>query len=107
MKENTMSTKDAYKQKIEAELELVQANLDVLKAKAKNATADIRINYSKEIESLESNYAKVKSKLGELGEIGEGAWEHLKEDIEDSWDSLREYAKKTPDKINEIKKDLK
>lgn len=89
-----MSTKDAYKQKIEAQLELVQANLEVLKAKAKNATADIRISYSKEIESLEHNYAKVQSKLGELGEVGEGAWEHLKKDIEHSWDSLRAYAKK-------------
>jgi hypothetical protein len=102
-----MNTKDAYKQKIEAKLELVKANLDVLKAKAKNATADIRIKHSKEIERLESNYEKVQSKLAELGEVGEGAWEHLKKDIENSWDSLREYAKKTPDNISEVKNDLK
>jgi len=102
-----MSTKDAYKQKIEAQLELVQANLEVLKAKAKNATADVRISYSEEIESLENNYSKVKSKLSELGQISEGAWEHLKDDIENSWDSIREYAKKIPDNINEIKKDIK
>lgn len=102
-----MSTKDAYKQKIEAQLELVQANLEVLKAKAKNATADIRISYSKEIESLENNYAKVQSKLDELGQVSEDAWEHLKDDIENSWDSLRAYAKKIPDNINEIKKDIK
>lgn len=102
-----MNTKDAYKQKIEAELELVKANLEVLKAKAKIATADVLIGYSKEIKTLENNYAIVKSKLGELGEVGEGAWEHLKKDIEHSWDSLRAYAKKTPDNINEMKKDLK
>lgn len=102
-----MSTKDAYKQKIEAQLELVQANLEVLKAKAKNATADIRISYSKEIESLENNYVKVQSKLDELGQVSEDAWEHLKDDIENSWDSLRAYAKKIPDNINEIKKDIK
>lgn len=89
-----MNTKDAYKQKVEAELELVQANLEVLKAKAKSATADMRISYFKEIETLEDNYAIVKSKLGELGKVGEGAWEHLKKDIDHSWDSLREYAKK-------------
>lgn len=89
-----MSAKDAYKQKIEAELELVKANLDVLKAKAKSATADMRISYSKDIETIEDNYAIVQSKLGELGEVGEGAWEHLKKDIENSWDSLRAYANK-------------
>lgn len=89
-----MSAKDAYKQKIEAELELVQANLEVLKAKAKSATADMRISYAQEIETIEDNYAIVQSKLGELGEVGEGAWENLKKDIESSWDSLRAYAKK-------------
>ncbi|ABB44113.1 hypothetical protein Suden_0835 [Sulfurimonas denitrificans DSM 1251] len=99
--------KDAYKQKIEAELELVKANLAALKAKAKGATADMRINYSQEIETIESNYAIVKSKLGELADVGEDAWEHLKNDIENSWNSLRAYTKKIPDNINEIKKGLK
>ena len=95
-----MNTKDAYKQKIEAELELVKAELEVLKTKAKNTTADMRIGYDKEIETLEKNYAIVQLKLGELGKVGEGAWEHLKKDIEHSWDSLRTYAKKIPDNIS-------
>lgn len=102
-----MDTKNAYKQKIEAKLELVKTNIAVLKAKAKGATADMRIKYSKEIETLEDNYAIVQSKLGELGKASEDAWKHLKKDIENSWDSLREYAKKTPDNISEVKKDLK
>ncbi len=93
-KENTMKTKDAYKEKVEAQLALVQANLKLLKAKAKNATADMQMGYTKEIKTLENNYAIVKLKLGELGAVGEGAWDHLKKDIEKSWDSLRIYAKK-------------
>jgi hypothetical protein len=102
-----MNTKDTYKQKIEAKLELVKANLEVLKAKVKSANADMKISYTKEIETLEKNYSIVKSKLDKLGEVGDGAWEHLKKDIDSSWDSLRAYAKKTPDNISEIKKDLK
>ncbi|MBU0924991.1 hypothetical protein KKG81_08910 [bacterium] len=102
-----MNTKDVYKQKIEAELELVQANLEVLKAKAKIANSDIKINYLKEIEGLEKNYAMVQSKIQKLGEVGEGTWEHLKNDIENAWESLSAYVKKTPDDINEIKKDIK
>lgn len=102
-----MNKKDAYKQKIEAELELVKANLDVMKAKAKSLSADVNLKYTKEIEVLENNYNIVRSKLGELGDVGEGVWEHIKKDIEHSWNSLRAYAKKTPDNINEIKKDLK
>ena len=95
-----MNTKDAYKQKIEAELELVQANLELLKAKAKNATADAEINNSQEIETLEKNYKIVQLKLDELAEVSEGAWQHLKKDIENTWKSLRAYAKKTPDNIS-------
>ena len=102
-----MNTKDVYKQKIEAELELVQANLEVLKAKAKIANSDIKINYLKEIEGLEKNYAMVQSKIQKLGEVGDGTWEHLKNDIENAWESLSAYVKKTPDDINEIKKDIK
>ena len=90
-----MNTKDAYKQKIESELELVKAELEVLKVKAKNTTADMRIAYENEIETLEKNYSIVQLKLHKLGEIGEGTWEHLKKDIEHSWDSIRAYAKKT------------
>jgi hypothetical protein len=89
-----MKTRDAYKQKAEAELELVKANLDVLRAKAKSATADMKISYLEEIDNIEQNYSTMQSKLDELGEASEGAWEHLKKDIESSWDSLRAYAKK-------------
>ncbi|MCD4758487.1 MAG: hypothetical protein K8R39_09460 [Arcobacteraceae bacterium] len=89
-----MNTKEEYKQKIEAELELVRANIEILKAKAKVAGTDMKIGYAKEVESLEKNYNIVKSKLSELGKVGSGAWEHLKKDIEESWDSLRSYAKK-------------
>jgi hypothetical protein len=92
-----MDTKEAYKQKIESELELVQAELEVLKSKAKNATADMQISYNKEIETIEKNYSIVQSKLRELSGVGEGAWEHLKTDIENGWDSLSAYAKKPID----------
>jgi len=88
-----MDTKETYKQKMEAKLELVQAHLEILKAKAKGASADMKSTYTKEIETLEKNYSTVKSKLVVLGEIGSGTWEHLKKDIEHSWNSLRDYAK--------------
>lgn len=99
-----MTTKDAYKQKIEAELELVKANLDVLKAKAKSTTADIRISYYKEIETLQNDYSVVQAKLNELSNE---SWEHLKEEMKDSWDSLHTYTKKIPDNVSQIKKDIK
>jgi hypothetical protein len=43
-----MTTKQAYKQKMEAELELAQAKLAEFKAQAKSAAADTQIKHAKE-----------------------------------------------------------
>jgi hypothetical protein len=102
-----MSTKEIYKQKMEAEMELVQANLEVLKAKAKSAAADAQISFSKEIEALEKNYTTMQKKLNELADASENTWEHIKKEIESTWETVSAYAKKIPENISEIKKNLK
>ena len=58
-----MSTKDAYRQKIEAEIELSQAKLAELKAQAKNIAADARIKYERMIDDLERLLDTSKTKL--------------------------------------------
>ena len=96
-----MNTKDAYKQKIEAELELVKAQLGVLKAKAKGLSADANLEYDKEIKDMEDSYAIVKSKLHELGEASENSWENLKVETQNAWDSLSANVKSAIAKIKE------
>ncbi len=83
-----MSTKEAYKQKIEAELELAQAKLAEFKAKAKSSAADTRIKYSKQVDELEQKVDATKVKLKELGEASDDAWEQLKVGVESAWDAL-------------------
>lgn len=77
-----MSTKEAYKQKLDAELEIAKARLDEFKAKAKSMSADTRINYDKHLEELEHSVQTAKAKLTELGEAGGDGWEKLKEGVE-------------------------
>ncbi len=100
-----MSTKDAYKQKIEAEVELAQAKLAELKAGAKNASADARIGYDKQIGELEQKLDATKEKLKELGEASEDAWEHLKEGAEHAWDKLSSAVRETSEKLKNKFKD--
>ncbi|HES77261.1 MAG TPA: hypothetical protein ENO09_09710 [bacterium] len=93
-----MSSKAAYQQKIEAEIELAQANVDTLKAQAKNAIADERIKHDEEISAIESGIETTKAKLKELGGASDDAWDHLKSGVESAWtsasQSVREaYAK--------------
>jgi hypothetical protein len=83
-----MSTKEAYKQKIEAELELAQAKLAEFKAQAKSSAADTRIKYSKQVDELEQKVDATKVKLKELGEASDDAWEQLKVGVEAAWGAL-------------------
>jgi len=83
-----MGTREAYKLKVEAELELAQAKLAELKAYAKNAVADARIRYERQVDELERRLADTKSKLKELEDAGENAWERLKGGVDSAWDEL-------------------
>lgn len=94
-----MSTKEAYKQKMEAELELAQAKLAELKAQAKISSADIRIAYAKQVDELEQGIDVTKAKLNELGEAGEEAWEQLKEGVESAWSTVAAAVRDTAAKF--------
>ncbi|MGZ5207994.1 MAG: sll1863 family stress response protein [Sulfuricurvum sp.] len=94
-----MSTKEAYKQKIEAELELVQAKLAELKAEAKSAGADVQIKYSEQVNKLERMTDATKEKLKELDAASEASWEQLKQGVESAWDTLSNAVQDTVSKF--------
>lgn len=94
-----MSTKEAYKQKVEAELELAQAHLSELKAQAKSVTADARIEYDKQVDALEQQVDATKAKLKELNEASEDTWERLKEGVESAWGALSAAVRDTIAKL--------
>ena len=83
-----MATRDAYVQKLNAQLKEWDAKLDQLSAKAQKATADARINYENELEGLQSKRAAAHTKLEELGKRGENAWEDMKDGVEKAWDEM-------------------
>lgn len=77
-----MSNKDAYAKKIEAKLEQWSAELDGLKARAKEADADARIELNNEIDNLKVKKRAAEDKLQEFRSAGEDAWEDLKHGME-------------------------
>lgn len=83
-----MSMKDAYEQKLQAQLDEWGAEIDKLKAKADNAEADAQLEYYKQIEELRSMQETATNKLAELKDAGDDAWEDLKAGIDSAWDSL-------------------
>ena len=83
-----MSMKEAYEQKLQAQLDEWSAEIDKLKAKADGAEADAQLEYYKKIEGLRSMQETATNKLTELKDAGDDAWEDLKAGIDSAWDSL-------------------
>ena len=83
-----MSTQEAYKQKIEAELTLAESKLVEFKAQVANLAADERIKYDGQIGTLEEQITSTKAKLKELTDADETVWEQMKDGVEHAWTSL-------------------
>jgi hypothetical protein len=83
-----MASREAYQKKLEAQLNEWDAKLKQLGAKAQKATADARITYENDIESLKGKRAAARKALAELGERGDNAWEDMKDGMEKAWDEM-------------------
>lgn len=89
------TAKQAFQQKLEAQLNDWDAKLDELKAKAREAKTELRADYEKQLEILSEKRATAQEKLQELRLRTEDAWEDLKGGTERAWDEMR----KTLDQI--------
>lgn len=83
-----MSLKEAYEKKLQAQLDMWNAEIDKLKAKAVNAEADVQIEYHKKIGELHSLQKSAEGKLAELRAASDNAWEEMKFGVENAWDAL-------------------
>jgi len=83
-----MSMKQAYEQKLQAQLDEWGTEIDKLKAKADKAEANAQLEYYKQIEELRSMQEAANKKLVEIKNASDDAWEDLKADLESAWDSL-------------------
>ena len=68
--------------------------LDQLSAKAQKATAEARIKYENELESLKGRRAAAHGKFEELGKRSENAWEDMKGRMEKVGDEMNQAIEK-------------
>ena len=73
-----MKNKEAYRQKLEAQMREWSAKIDVLKAKADQAEADAKIEYQNRIEDLRQKKEALQAKLSELQNASDAAWKDIK-----------------------------
>ncbi|MGZ8165933.1 MAG: sll1863 family stress response protein [Methylobacter sp.] len=84
-----MKMRDAYVEKLAAELNEWSAQIDLLAAKAENAKADAKLQYAQALEELRSKQQEASEKIKELEEASDEAWESVKTTADTVWKDLK------------------
>jgi len=84
-----MSERDAYVQKLKAQLDEWNAEIDKLEARAGKASGDARLKYEQQIKSLRQQRQDAENRLAGLREATDDAWRQLKEGADKAWADLK------------------
>jgi predicted nuclease with TOPRIM domain len=91
-----MGLKEAYQEKIEAQLKEWSAKITELKAKADKTSADAKIKLYQELDDLKARKEAAQQKLNEIKAASAEKWESLKtasdkavEDLKHKWESIK------------------
>ena len=84
-----MGLKEAYQEKLEAQLKGWSGKITELQAKAGMAKADAKIELNKHLQTLRAKEEAAQQKLKELKDAGVEAWERAKPDLEKAIDNLK------------------
>lgn len=94
-----MELKDAYKQKMKAQLKELSAQIDLLEAKVESVRADMRVKRAEELRELRAKWHAVSEKMKELEKSSGGAWEQIKETADKIWEDLKSGVANARDKF--------
>ncbi len=94
-----MTDKELHQQKKQAQLDEWQAEVDRLKAKASQASADAQLELNKQIDLLKGQIEEGKAKLAQVAESSDDAWASIKDGVESAWDTLKAAFSDAVDKF--------
>jgi len=90
-----MGLKEAYQEKVEAQLREWTAKINELKAKADGAKADAKVEMYKQIEVLRAKEEVAQAKFQELKQVGAAKWEEIRTSLDKAMDDLKTTWKRT------------
>lgn len=85
-----MSTIEIYKQEIEKELDLALEKLVELKTKIRSLSDVERLDFIKDVESLETMANEMMTRVKEINVEMENSWEQIKGDVDSSLIKINE-----------------
>ena len=91
--------KQAYRQKIEAQIMELKAKKQMLQANAKESEADMRVEYQKRLDDLQDQFTKLEGQLKQLSNTAEDSWDEIQAGIDKSMVDLRNSIENAAKKI--------
>ncbi len=85
--------RDAYEQKMLAQLNELKAEIATFREKADQAETSLLLEYYTLIEEMQLKLETVEQKFELLKQVNDDRWEEFKTDLEQSWKSLREVIR--------------
>ena len=84
-----MSSQNEYIEKMKANLDQLDAKIDVLQAKAKEASADAKIEYNQKVDDLRQQRKEGEEWLDKMADASDDAWESLKDGFSEAYKKMK------------------
>ncbi len=94
-----MTMREAYIEKLQAKMNEMDAQIEVLQANAADAKAEAKIELEKQVLELKDTQATVQEKVDELREAGDDAWTEMKVSVEHAWLDFENATKKLASRL--------
>jgi hypothetical protein len=96
-----MNDRELYRQKYQARLDEVKAEIAALKARASGAKADAQLEINTHLRELDHRMHDAGDRLAELAAAGEETWDAARKKAESTWGALKAGASAAAAKFKE------
>lgn len=96
-----MSKRDEYAEKLKAQIDEWNAELDRFEARMDAAGAEFRRTYEEELSDLRQRRDRVWEQLERVRQASDDAWEEVWRGSEEAWDVMKNAINRARSKFNE------
>ena len=89
-----MTTRHEYIEKLKDMLDEFETELDEFEARAQKTRVDLKFELDDQISLLKARREVAKSKLSEIMDSGEEAWQDIKHGADEAWAALKQAMDK-------------
>ena len=84
-----MTKKDEYFTMMESQIKKWDAEVDKLRAKSAQMSAEARIKYEEQLQAMRANRDAANKKLQEIRTASESAWQNMQAGMDAAWTSMK------------------